>query len=246
MPPFQKYKDILNAHPFLLQFIVMCGLSTASILMLTDLRTLTIAEEGLFSFLSSVAEHVSRETISFRRMSFDPLIGFATDIVYFSIACGVLLLFKKERWIRLFFIFYCALWVLLLVMNTAMMVVSLWSPSGKAAWYLLDAAMVWTFNILLFGVLFWLLDREHQVVVQQNAMHRTHLIFPESVLASPAWKGWLPGIPDYLYVAFTIATTLDSSDTLIVSRWSKCFLVIESMISLVLLVTIAARAINII
>ncbi len=246
MPPLPKCQDILLSHPFLLQFLVMCMLSAASILMLTDLQTMSIAEEGLSTFLSSVGVQVGEGTPVRSVFASDPLRTFGTDLAIFVIGCGLLLVLKKERWIRFFFLGYCLIWLLLLAANTALMVVSLWSPSGRAAWYLLDAAMVWSFNILLSGVIFWLLDREDQVVARKDPGHRTQFIFPQSLIGIPAWRDWLPGIFEYLFVAFTIAITFGPSDTLIVSRRAKFFFVIESMISLILIGTIATRAINII
>ena len=246
MPPLPKCPDLLLSHPFLLQFFVMCLLSAASILMLTDLQTMSIAEEGLSTFLSSVGEQVSGGTPVQSLFASDPLRTFGTDLAIFLIGCGLLLVLKKEHWIRFFFLGYCLIWLLILAANTALMVVSLWSPAGRAAWYLLDAAMVWSFNILLSGVIFWLLDMEDQVIARKDSGHRTQFIFPQSLLANPAWKDWLPGIFEYLFVAFTIAITFGPSDTLIVSRRAKFFFVIESMISLILIGTIAARAINII
>jgi hypothetical protein len=223
MPPLPKCPDLLLSHPFLLQFFVMCLLSAASILMLTDLQTMSIAEEGLSTFLSSVGEQVSGGTPVQSLFASDPLRTFGTDLAIFLIGCGLLLVLKKEHWIRFFFLGYCLIWLLILAANTALMVVSLWSPAGRAAWYLLDAAMVWSFNILLSGVIFWLLDMEDQVIARKDSGHRTQFIFPQSLLANPAWKDWLPGIFEYLFVAFTIAITFGPSDTLIVSRRAKFF-----------------------
>lgn len=246
MPFLSKCQDFIVSHPFLLQFLVMCILSAASILMLTDLQTMSIAEEGLSTFLSSVGEHVRMDTSVPSLSTSDPLRTFAMDLTIFILGCGLLIVLRKEHWIRYFFLGYCLIWLLLLAANTGLMVVSLWSPAGRAAWYLLDAAMVWSFNVLLSGVIFWLLDMQDQVIFREDPCHRTQFIFPQSMLGIPAWKNWLPGIFEYLFVAFTVAITFGPSDTLIVSRRAKFFFVIESMISLILIGTIAARAINII
>ncbi len=51
-------------------------------------------------------------------------------------------------------------------------------------------------------------------------------------------EGWSPGFIDYLFLAFS------PTDTLVLSRRMKLLLMAQSLISLLVVVVLAARAIN--
>jgi uncharacterized membrane protein len=50
---------------------------------------------------------------------------------------------------------------------------------------------------------------------------------------------------DYLYVAFTNATAFSPTDTMPLSRWAKMLMFLQSLISLLTVVLVVARAVNI-
>ena len=56
--------------------------------------------------------------------------------------------------------------------------------------------------------------------------------------------GWWPGFLDYTFVAFNASSAFSPTDTLILSHRAKILMMVQSLISLVTVVVIAARAIN--
>jgi hypothetical protein len=57
--------------------------------------------------------------------------------------------------------------------------------------------------------------------------------------------GWVPEFVDYLFVAFTGATALSPTDTFPLTRPAKLLMMTEAMLSLIIIVLLAARAVNI-
>jgi uncharacterized membrane protein len=57
-------------------------------------------------------------------------------------------------------------------------------------------------------------------------------------------EGWSPGFIDYLFLAFNTATAFSPTDTLVLSRRMKLLMMAQSLISLLVVAVLAARAIN--
>ncbi len=61
-------------------------------------------------------------------------------------------------------------------------------------------------------------------------------------LAPPDWE---PEFVDYLYLSFTNATAFSPTDVMPLSRWAKLTMLAQSLISLVTVALVIARAVNI-
>ena len=61
-------------------------------------------------------------------------------------------------------------------------------------------------------------------------------------LAPPDWE---PAFGDYLYLSFTNATAFSPTDVLPLSRWAKMGMTAQASISIVTVVLVVARAVNI-
>jgi uncharacterized membrane protein len=57
--------------------------------------------------------------------------------------------------------------------------------------------------------------------------------------------GWRPSFLDYLYVSFTNATAFSPTDTMPLTVMAKTLMTVESVVSLLTIVVVAARAVNI-
>ena len=66
------------------------------------------------------------------------------------------------------------------------------------------------------------------------------MLSPE--MAPPHWE---PAFADYLYLAFTNATAFSPTDVMPLSRWAKMAMTVQSVISLVTVALVVARAVNI-
>jgi len=58
-------------------------------------------------------------------------------------------------------------------------------------------------------------------------------------------EAWLPGFLDYLYVSTTNVTNFASADTVPLSHRAKVMMMIQALVSVVIVVLVAARAIGI-
>ena len=56
---------------------------------------------------------------------------------------------------------------------------------------------------------------------------------------------WRPHFSDYFYVSFTNSSAFSPTDTMPLSRTAKQLMLVESTISLLTLLLVAARAVNI-
>ena len=109
---------------------------------------------------------------------------------------------------------------------------------------LLNGGTIWAINILLFGLWFWELDRKGPAARANGIDAFPDFLFPQMENSNLAHPGWRPVFIDYLYVAFTNGTAFSPTDTEPLSTWAKVLMAIESAISLLALVVVIARAIN--
>ena len=110
---------------------------------------------------------------------------------------------------------------------------------------LLRAAVhMWCTNVLLFALWFWELDDGGPAARRASDGSGRDFLFPQQTpdLDRP---GWRPLFLDYLYVSFTNATAFSPTDAMPLSRWAKMLMLVESAVSLVLAIMVAARAVNI-
>lgn len=57
--------------------------------------------------------------------------------------------------------------------------------------------------------------------------------------------GWTPSFLDYLYTSFTNASAFSPTDTMPLSEWAKVLFMLQASASILTVVLVAARAVNI-
>jgi hypothetical protein len=118
-----------------------------------------------------------------------------------------------------------------------------------------SAAVLWLTNMLVFAGWYWRLDAGGPNARDTRAAHVSGaFLFPQMMIPgvdaslvskeSAASDPWHPGFVDYLFLAFNTSTAFSPTDTLVLSRRAKLLFMIQSLISLVALAVLAARAIN--
>lgn len=109
-----------------------------------------------------------------------------------------------------------------------------------------SALLLWITNVLVFALWYWKLDaggplgRDHSRCRIASAF-----LFPQLASDRQEYTGWSPQFLDYLFVAFNTSTAFSPTDTAVLSRWAKLATMLQSLISLSILVLLAARAVNI-
>ncbi|HEY4007683.1 MAG TPA: hypothetical protein VGM60_21220 [Pseudonocardia sp.] len=117
-------------------------------------------------------------------------------------------------------------------------------PSGPVA--LLSAgATIWLTNMLSFALVFWELDRGGPAARAAGLRDAPDFLFAQMQSPEMAPPDWEPVYLDYLYLAFTNATAFSPTDVLPLSRWAKLAMMVQSAVSLIVVVLVVARAINV-
>ena len=108
-----------------------------------------------------------------------------------------------------------------------------------------EAGQIWLTNILVFALWYWQLDRGGPRARHWREAKAFDFLFPQMSSPDIAPAGWMPTFMDYLYVAFTNATAFSPTDTLPLTPGAKLLMGIQSLISLLTVALVAARAVNI-
>ncbi len=117
---------------------------------------------------------------------------------------------------------------------------------GNAAGPLLvTGGVIWLTNVIVFGLWYWEFDRGGPVA-RANAPHLyPDFQFVQMTSPQQAPPEWEPAFGDYLYLSFTNAAAFSPTDVMPLSRWAKMAMAAQAGISIVTVVLVVARAVNI-
>lgn len=110
---------------------------------------------------------------------------------------------------------------------------------------LLTGAAVWTTNMILFAVWYWEFDRGGPAERAMGTDPYPDFLFPQMADPRFAPEGWEPQFVDYLYLSFTNATAFSPTDVMPLTHWTKLTMLGQSAVSLVVVVLVVARSVNI-
>lgn len=140
---------------------------------------------------------------------------------------------------------------LAMIASLALLIDALPEHSVPPRELLRSAAALWFTNIIIFASWYWRLDGGGP---HERALSPGHsdgaFLFPQMTM-DPAAKiaagehDWEPNFIDYLFLAFNTSTALSPTDVPVLSRWAKVLMMIQALISLLVIVLLAARAVNI-
>jgi hypothetical protein len=109
-----------------------------------------------------------------------------------------------------------------------------------------SASALWIANILVFALWYWKLDgggpRKRE---RPHGMLKSSFLFPQMLSREGQDTSWTPHFVDYLFLAFNTSTAFSPTDTAVLSRGAKVAMMLQSIISLTIVVLLAARAVNI-
>lgn len=119
-------------------------------------------------------------------------------------------------------------------------------PANLEAIVLLWTAVdLWLTNVVLFTLVYWQLDRGGPDGRAGPWQGRSDFYFPRGDIADGVPDNWQPSFVDYFYLAFTTSTAFSPSEIYPLSSRAKILHIIQSLISLLIIVALAARAINV-
>lgn len=108
-----------------------------------------------------------------------------------------------------------------------------------------SASMLWIANVLVFALWYWKLDAGGPMGRDNKADGlNSSFLFPQ-MLEKDGDPAWTPHFMDYLFLSFNTSTAFSPTDTAVLSRWAKLGMMTQSLISLSIVILLAARAVNI-
>jgi hypothetical protein len=110
---------------------------------------------------------------------------------------------------------------------------------------LLAGFQIWLTNVIAFGLWYWELDGGGPPARFREPSANRDFAFPQMSDPEISPAGWYPRFVDYLYVSWTNATAFSPTDTMPLTHWAKLLMVFQSGASILTLILVAARAVNI-
>jgi hypothetical protein len=113
-----------------------------------------------------------------------------------------------------------------------------------------SGALLWMTNVVVFASWYWRLDAGGPHQREKRPGHtKGAFLFPQMTLHQDLarernGKLWSPRFIDYLFLAFNTSTAISPTDAPVLSRWAKVLVMIQSLISLTVIVILVGRAIN--
>ena len=109
---------------------------------------------------------------------------------------------------------------------------------------ILSAVVIWLTNLAVFALAFWQLDGGGPDRRARGDHANPDFLFPQMTEVEFG-RGWHPSFLDYLYLSFTNATAFSPTDAMPLTIRTKMLMMVESIISLITVLLVASRAVNI-
>ncbi|MFE2970762.1 hypothetical protein ACFXKC_45595 [Streptomyces sp. NPDC059340] len=110
---------------------------------------------------------------------------------------------------------------------------------------LLTGGGIWLTNVIVFALWYWEWDRGGPMARVRGQSQYADFLFVQMQSPQTAPPDWEPAFLDYLYLSFTNSTAFSPTDVMPLSRWAKMLMMLQSSVSLVTVVLVVARAVNI-
>ncbi|MFB7368810.1 hypothetical protein ACFC0D_03020 [Streptomyces sp. NPDC056222] len=117
--------------------------------------------------------------------------------------------------------------------------------TASAASLLQTGGTVWAGTVLAFSLLYFELDCGGAAARAHHMPAAPALAFPQQLSPELATPGWRPRFVDYLYLGLTNATAFSPTDVMPLAPWAKMAMAVQSLVSLIILGLVVARAVNV-
>jgi uncharacterized membrane protein len=119
------------------------------------------------------------------------------------------------------------------------------TTTSSAATLLAAGGIVWASNVIVFSLLYWELDSGGAAARAGDSARLPDFAFVQQLSPEIAPPGWRPRFIDYLYLGLTSSTAFSPTDVMPLTPWTKIAMGCQSMISLVVVGLVIARAVNV-
>lgn len=133
-----------------------------------------------------------------------------------------------------------------LVLLTALLMAMAQKNSHLSGLTLLTTSVaIWVANVLIFALAYWLIDRGGPEGRESGWKGWADFSFTRGDPSEGMPENWHPVFADYFALAFNTAAAFSPTDVLPLRPRAKMLMLVESAISLVTVIAVGARAINI-
>jgi uncharacterized membrane protein len=154
----------------------------------------------------------------------------------------------RRRWLRRLAITLVSLLTVAALVSTAVLITDL-IRGGKvtesASNLLASGALIWLGNVLVFSLLYWLLDSGGPLARYRGEHDYPDFAFTQQLSPELAPPGWRAQYADYLILALTTSTAFSPTDVMPMARWAKLTMAVQSLVSLTVVGLVIARAVNV-
>jgi hypothetical protein len=133
---------------------------------------------------------------------------------------------------------------LALTASAAFLVGALIDHSLDATTLLFSGVLLWATNILTFALWYWETDGGGPAHRHATGCGSTEFAFPQKVLGGDDLTHWMPDFVDYVFLSFNTNTAFSPTDTMVLGRRAQLMMMYQSILALVTVVVLVARAIN--
>jgi uncharacterized membrane protein len=118
-------------------------------------------------------------------------------------------------------------------------------PQVRGRELLLAAVQIWWTNVILFALWYWELDGGGPPARMRDLRAPRDFAFVQMTDPEVSRPHWRPRFSDYFYCSFTNSSAFSPTDTMPLTRIAKQLMLAESTVSLLTLLLVAARAVNV-
>ncbi|MGW1881495.1 hypothetical protein [Streptomyces sp. NPDC001970] len=119
------------------------------------------------------------------------------------------------------------------------------AETNSATGLLQAGGVVWGSTVLAFALLYFELDSGGAAARAHHMPDTPELAFPQQLNADLNATQWRPRFVDYLYLGLTNSTAFSPTDVMPLAPWAKIAMAVQSLVSLVILGLVVARAVNV-
>jgi hypothetical protein len=201
--------------------------------------------------LATIAVLLMLAKLPDRIMLFPAWFPYVLGIAMLVPTITVSLVSVKEQWLkieRVVTLLFCLIGGVATVANITNLITAMIHRSKEidGLQLLTSSVIVWVSNVIVFALLYWQIDRGGPDARANNRSPKPDWLFPqEGAPTEDLPVDWRPAFVDYLFLGFCTATAFSPTDVLPLSPRAKMLMMLECTISLMTIVIVGSRAINI-
>jgi len=155
---------------------------------------------------------------------------------------------RRARWLRVVASTLIVSLTVLALVATSLLIGDLIrgaKVTDQAASLLASGALIWIGNVLAFSLVYWQFDSGGPLARFHGDRPYPDFAFTQHMSPEFAPPGWRPKYVDYLILGLTTSTAFSPTDVMPMSAWAKLTMALQSVISLVVVGLVIARAVNV-